>query len=364
MSDLSPANLSPAASVPLPTPPLLSLCLPTYKRAPLLRQALDAVLTQISVEDAADVEVFVLDNASPDDTPAVIEEAQQRAPHVPLRCVRHPKNIGMDANFLEAIRQAHGRFVCLLSDDDILLPGAIVKLLSLIRAHPDFDGVCLNARSFTDNPFDGEPWLDLAEDKMILDRNELLQLVAGHITFLSILAFNKSRIAQALEVGQYQDKIGTYFLQCYFFLKVIAGQQGIVATAQPMVAQRVENAHSLNYFQVFVTEYNALLDYAAQLGYSRDIIRRNREDNLVGARYFIAAVKIYNRQSELWSSPGDAIRRLFRVHWFRPYLWLVVVPLIFFPRPLRPIVHLVRHLLGRTTIEERNDASEAGNAFR
>jgi hypothetical protein len=35
---------------------------------------------------------------------------------------------------------------------------------------------------------------------------------------------------------------------------------------------------------------------------------------------------------------------------FRPYLWLVVVPLMFFPRSLGPVVLGLRRLLGRPDI--------------
>lgn len=348
-------------------PPTLSLCIPTYNRAALLAQALRAVLEQISPEEAAQMEMLVLDNASPDDTPGVVEQAVRQWPHAPLRYVRHPENLGMDGNFLAAISQAQGKFVCLLSDDDILLPGGVAKLLGLIQQYPDFGGFCLNVRSFAHDPLEESPLrLALLEDRVLAEQNETLELIRSSITFLSILMFNKSCISDRLAAGYYNDKIGTYSLLGYPFLDVIAAGKGIVAVAQPIVAQRVENTDALNYFQVFITELTALLNYAEAAGYSRKLIRRIKTENLVDARYFVALVKIYNRQTELWSSRGDAIRRLFAVYRFRPYLWLVVVPLMFFPRSLRPLVHLARRLLGRAPIaekkEERKEAAQAHTA--
>ena len=123
-----------------------------------------------------------------------------------------------------------------------------------------------------------------------------------------------------------------------------------MVTAQPMIAQRVENCLNLNYFRVFVTEMHALMMYAKQCGYSADIIQTHEAENLVGARHFIARVKIYGREIELWSSRRDAISRLFRVYRFRPYLWLAVIPLLFFPRFLRPLVFAARRMLGRPEI--------------
>ena len=335
--------------------PLLSLCLPTYKRAPLLAQALRAVLEQIPPAEADHLEVLVLDNASPDNTAEVVEQAGQEWPQAPLRCVRHPENLGMDGNFLEAICQARGKFVCLLSDDDILLPGAVEKLLALIRQHPDFDAFCLNVRPFREDPREETPpLLDIPEDVTLENRDDVLQMIRSSITFLSILAFSRARIADKLADGDYRRMIGTYSLQGYLYLDVIAAGNAFVAVAQPMVAQRAENAHALNYFEVFITQLTALLDYAETLGFSHRVIRQCKIENLIGARYFITRVMIYGRQTEAWSSRPDAIHRLFRVYKFHPYLWLVMVPLMFFPRGLRPLAALVRRMLGRAPIEVKD----------
>ncbi len=339
--------------------PKLTFCFPTYNRAALLKEALRAVLDQIGPEEAAQVEILIMDNASPDDTPQVVEKLNGQSPYLPLRYVRNPENLGLDRNFLKGIGLARGKFVCLLSDDDILLPGAVAKLLEMIHKYPDFDGFCCNIRSFYEDPYkDAPPWLDIKEDVLLRDRNEVLQLVQGHITFMTILVFNKSLISDRLAAGHYADKIGTYFLPSYIFLDVLASGKDFAAVAQIMMAQRVENAHALNFFQVFITELAALMNHAEASGFSRKLIRRIKMDMLIGARHFVARVKIYNRETELWSSRRDGIVQLFRVYKFHPYLWLVVVPLMFFPRSLRPAVHLVRRLLGRAPIEEKKEARQ------
>jgi len=332
---------------------LLSFCIPTFNRAFLLDQSLRAVLNQITPEISGQVEVVVLDNASPDATPAVVARAQAEFPHLPLRSFRHPQNVGPDANFYEAVRQAQGEYVYLLSDDDILLPGAAAKLLELIREHPGFDGFCLNIRPFRHDPDEAElPLLDLPRDAVLHSRDEALGMLGTLIGFMSILAFNKSRIA----ANDYTDRIGTNFIQSFFFLDVLAGGQGFLATAQPFLAQRAENAVGLNYFRVFVTSLHTVLAYAEETGYSRELTRRIEAKNLIAVRHFVSSVKLHGLHADLWPGRGDAIRRLFSVYGFRPYLWLVVVPLMFFPASLRPPVHTIRRLLGRPAIEVGQEA--------
>ena len=342
--------------------PLLSLCVPTYNRAGLLDQALRAVLDQITPEMAGRVEIVVLDNASPDATPAVVARAQSDFPHLPLRALRHPQNIGPDANFYAAVKQAQGEYVYLLSDDDILLPGAVARLLSLIQEHPGFDAFCLNIRPFVSDVDEARPpLLDLTQDAVLRGCDEALGLLGTLIGFMSIMAFNRSRVA----ARDYTDKVGTNFIQSFFFLDVLAGGHGFVATAQPLLAQRAENAVGLNYFRVFVTSLHSVLAYAEESGYSRAVTRRIEAKNLVAVRHFVSSVKLHGLHADLWPGRRDAIHRLFRVYGFHPYLWLVVVPLMFFPAALRPLIPSLRGMLGRApgvATEKAPDAAKAPDA--
>ena len=332
----------------MPELPLLSLCVPTYNRAPLLRESLTAIVSQIGPSEAGLLEVLVLDNASPDATPDVVAEFQQAWPQAPLRSVRHAENLGPDGNFLKGIALAQGRFVYLVSDDDILLPGALAWLLQNIQAHPDFDGFSLNARTFKRSPDEeGAAWFPLAEDQTLQSGDEVLALLQTSVGFMSILAFNKSRIAERLAAGRYEEKRGTNFLQAFLFLDAAAAGGGVRVRAKPLLAQRADNSPLDNYFRVFVTGINGVLTHARQAGFSAQVVAQVKAKNLVDVRHFVSSVRLYGQGEHLWPSRPDAIRRLFQMYGFRPYLWLVVVPLMFFPASLRPLALWLRRVLGR-----------------
>lgn len=107
----------------------LSILVPSYNRARSLERCLRSALAS----HADTIEVIVCDNASPDDTPAVVASF-----HDPrLRSLRNETNIGMARNFLHILRAAQGKWVFYLTDDDYLRPGAIEKLLPVLRAHDD-----------------------------------------------------------------------------------------------------------------------------------------------------------------------------------------------------------------------------------
>lgn len=310
--------------------PRLSLCVPTYNRAPLLRQALEAVFAQLSDGGPDDVEVIVSDNASTDDTADVVRSFGARLPSLTYFC--QPENRGPDANILQALTLAGGEFVYLLSDDDLLLPGAVARLLSLMAEFPEADALALNIRSFARDPDEPDaPWYALAGDAVLSDRDAALALLRP--MFLSVFAFRRSLMADG-----HADRVGTNLLQSYVFLDVLASARAVVVTARPYLAQRKDNTGGWPYWSVMTTGYHDLLGYAQQLGFSaptlRGMSRRHLRQEIFGA---VRHYKLTGRGGPLSPTPAaywDGIRRLRRVYGRDPFLWLALLPLMLTPRGL------------------------------
>jgi glycosyltransferase involved in cell wall biosynthesis len=120
---------------------VLSICIPTFNRADLLRSALWALVPQ--VQQAGDlVEVLVSDNCSPDHTEEIVKWAQQ---YIGIRYYRNNTNLGATANILGlANRLARGQFCWFLGDDDLANGDAVQSILEAIQSHPGIDYVFLN----------------------------------------------------------------------------------------------------------------------------------------------------------------------------------------------------------------------------
>ncbi len=121
--------------------PLLTIGIPTYNRAKLLRLGLKnlfAARRGFEIE----VEVVVSDNASDDSTQAVLEECRTE-PNT--RFSRNTRNTGPLHNFL-CIPQglARGEYCWVIGDDDFVQPNAIRDVLVLLREHRDLDFFMLN----------------------------------------------------------------------------------------------------------------------------------------------------------------------------------------------------------------------------
>jgi glycosyltransferase involved in cell wall biosynthesis len=132
------ATNTPAATA---APPILSICVPTYKRAHLLRMMLRAVLPQIRESNGA-AELWVCDNASPDETAQVVEAARALGP---VSYARNARNLGFHGNIVRlASELARGDYVWVLGDDDLVTPGSVRRLIDTLRANQMMDSFYLN----------------------------------------------------------------------------------------------------------------------------------------------------------------------------------------------------------------------------
>jgi glycosyltransferase involved in cell wall biosynthesis len=124
---------------------LLSICVPTYNRAPKLARCIDQFERMLAGSaHAGAVEVVISNNESTDDTARVAADAQERlSKHCPVRVYTQPVNLGMEPNFRFLYEHARGRYVWLCSDDDLLEEAALDPLLEDLRAiEPE---ICISA---------------------------------------------------------------------------------------------------------------------------------------------------------------------------------------------------------------------------
>lgn len=126
-----------------PARPLVSVGLPTYNRAPLLRRAVQSVLSQ----DYDNVELVISDNASSDETRVVCEELARRDTRV--RYIRQPTNIGPTANYAAVFRESHGEFYMNFADDDWLGQSYISECVRALLDNPDLILVCGKSRYYS-----------------------------------------------------------------------------------------------------------------------------------------------------------------------------------------------------------------------
>ena len=124
--------------------PLLSICIPTYNRAHFLRVMLQALLPQVA-DCGSEVEIWVLNNASTDDTLKVIEDSKSLGPFQ----VKHQiENIGPVGNIVDGPQKlARGEYTWILGDHNLLRPNSLKYVLDKLRESRSFDVLYVNYRA-------------------------------------------------------------------------------------------------------------------------------------------------------------------------------------------------------------------------
>lgn len=108
-------------------PPRVTVGIPTFNRAAWLRESLASVLAQTFT----DFKVIVSDNASEDDTAAVVRSFDD--PRIDYR--RSERNVGSLANINRLIAMADTEFIAIVPDDDLLYPEHLRRAVELLERY-------------------------------------------------------------------------------------------------------------------------------------------------------------------------------------------------------------------------------------
>jgi glycosyltransferase involved in cell wall biosynthesis len=104
---------------------LVSVVLPTYRRAHLLPHAIRSVLGQTH----RDLELIVVDDNSPDETPAVVQAFGDPR----LRYVRNDPNLKLPRSLNRGFALAKGEYLTWTSDDNLFAPTAIERMVARLQ---------------------------------------------------------------------------------------------------------------------------------------------------------------------------------------------------------------------------------------
>lgn len=214
------------------TRPELSICIATYNRAGFIGQTLESILPQLVPE----VELLVVDGASTDNTESTIDSYRQR--HSALRYIREPVNSGVDADFDKAVTYARGNYCWLMTDDDLLVPGAVDRVLIELVKKPDLIVVDAEVRT---NDFKHRleySRMSLSEDQYFQRVDDAVMRVAGNaLSFIGSVVIRRQRWLE-------RDR-KSYYGSLFIHVGVIFQQpplSGVSVLCKPLVQIRYGNA--------------------------------------------------------------------------------------------------------------------------
>jgi len=224
--------------------PLLTIAIPTYNRAGCLKELLAVLNDQL--KDEPRVELIISDNASLDETSLVAQDFMARGLRV--RYIRNPQNIGADANFLQCFEQARGKYVWIFSDDDLIVPGGLAKLLSYCGA-AEYDMIWVSNYAFgkLHKPLPVKARRDAIE---ITDSVAYVKRIHVFFTFVTGNIINKDTVLAAGPKA-FSSLIGTSLAQLGWTYTALNGFARGLYIREKLVAMRLNNTGGYKLFQVF-----------------------------------------------------------------------------------------------------------------
>jgi glycosyltransferase involved in cell wall biosynthesis len=228
------------------TRPLLTIAIPTYNRAGCLKELLSVLADQL--KDELRVELIISDNASPDDTSSVVQDFLARG--LRARYIRNAQNVGADANFLQCFEQALGKYVWLFSDDDLILPGGLARILAYCAA-AEYDLIWVSSYPFGE--FYELQAVGARSDAIdITDPTDYVKCVHVFFTFISGNIVNKDTVLKAGPIS-FSNLVGTNLVQLGWGYTALNRFTRGLYIREKLIAARMNNTGGYRLFQVFGT---------------------------------------------------------------------------------------------------------------
>lgn len=133
---------------------LISILIPTYKRAECLKNNLEILNQHISQIDSYDkIEIVISNNCSPDHTDEIVNKFVKDNPLLNINYLIQKTNIGLEKNALEVLKHAHGKFVMYLGDDDYLHPLYLSEVIKKIHTIDSLTCILPSIKAITPDGF-------------------------------------------------------------------------------------------------------------------------------------------------------------------------------------------------------------------
>lgn len=292
--------------------PLLTLCIPTFNRAPFL----DILLSKIEKQTGEFVnirflELIVSDNCSNDNTSQIVHKYLNKG--LAITYIRNDSNLGMDGNFVQCFKKATGKYIWLLGDDDFLKDGALNKIMLELNGS-EYGLVHLQVGSKCQK-FKTVYW----------DSQAFISSISFWITFISSNIVN----AKYVPLINFEKYMGTYFTLIPLYMTAAFSEKVNLMIHERLMedAADPERNGGYNFFQVFVDNYLSIWREFKLKGYVSTYYFEKEKYILL--RHFLLGfiVKLLFYKDLGNFEIKGAWKNMLKEYWYYPYFYCFILVL-------------------------------------
>jgi abequosyltransferase len=231
--------------------PRLSICIATLNRAAFLSQTLHSIASQATDE----IEIVIVDGASTDNTEQVVQQCRHMFPH--LNYLRLSAKGGVDQDYCRAVELAQGDYCWLMSDDDLLKPGAIQAVLTATQHAYGLIIVNAEVKSFDFSKSIVSRTLPLTDDRVYPpeDFQHFLVNTGAYMSFIGCIVIKR----QLWDEREKEKYFGSEFIHVGVIFQSPL-PQAVLVIAEPWIAIRSGNASwTGKYFEIWMFKWPSLI---------------------------------------------------------------------------------------------------------
>lgn len=132
---------------------VISICMPIYNRLDSFKYVFTRLIDQVQKLETKQIEIVVSVNPS-DKTDATVKYLNEERERYAFIVNVNERNIGGDYNILTAMKIAKGKYVWVVGDDDLILPGVVKRILTIVNENMDITWMFLPSARLNGFPND------------------------------------------------------------------------------------------------------------------------------------------------------------------------------------------------------------------
>lgn len=176
--------------------PLVSVIIPTYNNADLIKETIDSVLGQTF----RDFEIIVVNDGSSDNTVDVLK------PYIDTDKIKYiyQDNSGPTLARNRAIDRSRGKYIAFLDNDDLFMPTKLEQQVNFLNENDDYAMVYADAYEFSRDKVINKSKL-ATNDRNTMSGMIFEHLINGCFIFMSTVLVRRSVLD---EVGYFDPNVG------------------------------------------------------------------------------------------------------------------------------------------------------------
>jgi abequosyltransferase len=301
--------------------PFLTIAIPTYNRSLDLDRCLSQLCNQLAENDSR-VEVLISDNYSTDNTEEIVSRYALKFSYI--RYLKNKKNVGPDKNFAQCFSRSRGKYIWLFGDDDILLDGAVDKILSILQSD-EYGVVFLNTYIYKTD-YRNEATKKYGRHYIIYeDLGAFIKKVHYNLAFISSNIVNKSLVDDEMNI---ENLFYTNLVQLYWTFSALFRSTKNVYVEECLFAAKLSEFRDYKLSAVFGANFEKIIGLFTEKGIDQRYFAIIRKKLLSS---YLPAHIVRNRRGLIGLKKENYFRVFYSMYHTDPYFWIFILPAIVLP---------------------------------